>query len=142
MIINMWSKEVTIETNATPEQIWKLWSDVKNWNQWDEEIEMSELYGGFEVGVKGVLKPKGGPKTKFEMLTVDYLRGFSDRSFLPLTKMDFIHKLEEKNGKLFITHRVEIKGTLTFLFSRVIGNKIASELPKAMKKLSEMAEKV
>jgi uncharacterized membrane protein len=30
----MWKKEVTIETNATKERIWELWSDVENWKKW------------------------------------------------------------------------------------------------------------
>ena len=55
--------------------------------------------------------------------------------------MDFIHEMNEKNGELFITHGIEIKGILTFLFSKVIGKKLIRELPKAMKNLSEMAEK-
>jgi hypothetical protein len=29
----MWKQEITIETKATKEPIWKLWSDVENWNK-------------------------------------------------------------------------------------------------------------
>jgi hypothetical protein len=47
----------------------------------------------------------------------------------------------KKNGELFITHGIEIKGLLTFLFSKVIGRKLIRELPKAMENLSKMAEK-
>jgi hypothetical protein len=61
---------------------------------------------------------------------------------LPLAKMDFVHKLTEKNGKLLLTHGVKISGITTFLFSRVIGKKIIAELPKAMQSLSEMAKQV
>lgn len=74
------------------------------------------------------------------MVSVDKLNYFTSRSFLPLTKMDFIHEMDEKGGELFITHTIEIKGLLTCLFSRVIGNKLITELPKAMENLSIMAE--
>ncbi len=137
----MWNKKVTIKTKATREQIWNLWSDVKNWNKWDNEVEYSELNGKFDIGTFGILKPTKGPKSKFKLISVDKLNEFTSRSFLPLTKMDFIHKMNEKDGELFITHEVEIKGLLTFVFSRVIGKKIISELPQAMENLSKLAEK-
>jgi hypothetical protein len=41
----MWTKKVTIKTNASREQIWNLWSDVKNWNKWDNEVEYSDMDG-------------------------------------------------------------------------------------------------
>ncbi|WP_166965418.1 SRPBCC family protein [Yeosuana marina] len=137
----MWSKKVTIKTNASREQIWNLWSDVKNWNKWDNEVEYSDMNGQFETGTFGILKPIKGPKSKFKLISVDKLNEFTSRSFLPLTKMDFIHEMNEKNSELFITHGVEIKGLLTFLFSKVIGKKLIRELPKAMENLSKMAEK-
>ena len=31
----------TIETTATPEQIWRVWEDVETWKDWDHEIEFS-----------------------------------------------------------------------------------------------------
>jgi hypothetical protein len=138
----MWTKKVTIKTKASQEQIWNLWADVENWNKWDKEVEYSELNGKFEVGTFGMIKPTKGPKSKFELISVEKLKGFTSRSFLPLTKMDFIHIMEEKNGELYITHGVEIKGLLTFLFSKVIGEKLVNELPKSMENLSKMAKMI
>lgn len=137
----MWTKKVTIKTKASREQIWNLWSDVKNWNKWDNEVEYSELNGKFDIGTFGILKPIKGPKSKFKLISVDKLNEFTSRSLLPLTKMDFTHEMNEKDGELFITHGVKIKGLLKFLFSSLIGKKIISELPQAMENLSKMAEK-
>ena len=77
----MWTTEVSRKTTATKEQIWKLWADVPNWNVWDAEVETSELFGQFQTGTKGVLKPVGGPKTKFEMTECSNFKSFTDRSF-------------------------------------------------------------
>ncbi len=138
--IMMWYKKRTIETNATKEQVWKLWTNVENWNNWDNQVEFSKLNGDFEKGTYGILKPIKSPKSKFQLILVDDLRAFTTRSCLPLTKLDFTHGLNEKDGKLYITHGVKITGVLTFLFSKVIGEKIIKELPHAMEKLSKMAE--
>ncbi|PID70771.1 hypothetical protein CSB37_01655 [bacterium DOLZORAL124_38_8] len=136
----MWSKKVTIQTKAKREQIWKLWADVENWNKWDNEVEFSKINGKFETGVFGVLKPKNGPKSKFKIFSVSEPSEFAIEASLPFTKMYFTHLLEEKNGNLYLTHGIEMKGFLSFLFSRVVGKKLLESLPHSMKKLSDMAE--
>ncbi|PIE79239.1 MAG: hypothetical protein CSA15_03895 [Candidatus Delongbacteria bacterium] len=137
----MWYREVTIKTNATREQIWNLWVDVENWKKWDNQVEFSQLNGNFEKGTYGILKTYKSPKAKFQIVLAKELEEFTTRSFLPLTQMDFIHKINEKNGEIYITHGVKIRGLFTFLFSRIIGQKILKELPKVMENLSKMAEK-
>jgi hypothetical protein len=137
----MWTFEVSRKTTAKKEIIWKLWTDVPNWNIWDAEVVNAELFGQFQTGTKGILKPKDGPKAKFEMIECTNLKSFTDRSFLPLCKMDFIHSMTETNDGLEITHKVEMTGFMTFLFSKVIGNKIKVGLPIAVDKLIKLAEK-
>jgi hypothetical protein len=137
----MWTTEVTLKTTASKEQIWKLWADVNNWNVWDAEVENSELLGPFQTGTKGFLKPVGGPKTKFEMTECTNLKSFTDRSYLPLCKMDFIHTMSETIDGLEIKHKIVMTGLTTFFFSKVIGSKIKVGLPIAVEKLIELAEK-
>jgi hypothetical protein len=137
----MWTTEVSRKTTATKEQIWKLWADVANWNSWDKEVETAQLFGAFKTGTKGILKPTGGPKTKFEMTECTNFTSFTDRSFLPLCKMDFIHTMTEIEGGIEITHKVVMTGFMTFLFSKIIGSKIKVGLPIAVEKLIEFAEK-
>ncbi len=137
----MWTTEVSRKTIAKKEQIWKLWADVPNWNIWDSEVESSELFGHFQTGTTGILKPKGSPKTKFEMIECTKFKSFTDRSYLPLCKMDFIHSITETHDGLVLTHKVLMTGFMTFLFSKVIGSKIKIGLPIAVNKLIEIAEK-
>ncbi len=40
----MWTHEESIETTATPEQIWRLFSDVVGWKKWNSGIQNIELY--------------------------------------------------------------------------------------------------
>ena len=136
----MWTKEVSIKSNASKEQIWKLWADVPNWYTWDDQVLSSSLNGDFKIGQTGELIPKGGPKSQFEIIEVSPKKSFTNRSKLPLTIMDFIHEMKEKEGQIIVTHKVQISGMLTFLFSRLIGNKIIEELPKALIALSNKAQ--
>ncbi len=136
----MWKKQVTIKTKATPEQIWKLWSDVDKWNSWDTQTEYSSLNGDFKAGTELIIKPKDAPKSKCKLLEVKPEKSFTVFAPLPLAKMYFIHTMEEKNSELFVTHRVEMTGILTFLFSRIIGKNLEKDLKEAMENLSKMAE--
>lgn len=136
----MWKTEVSRTSSVTKEQIWKLWSDVPNWNVWDKDVETSELFGEFKTGINGVLKPTGGPKTKFIITECVKYQSFTDRSILPFCKMDFIHSVSEHKDGILITHKVVMTGFLTFLFSKLIGSKIEIGLPVAVEKLIEIAE--
>jgi hypothetical protein len=137
----MWTIEVSRKTTAKKESTWKIWSDVPNWNIWDSEVETAELFGQFQIGTKGILKPKGGPKAKFRIIEFTKLKSFTIRSFLPFCKIDFIHSITEKKEGLEITHKVVMTGFMTFFFSKVIGNKIKVALPIAVERLIELAEK-
>lgn len=137
----MWKTEVSRKTTATKEQIWKLWLDVQNWNDWDQEVESSKLFGQFQIGTIGTLKSLNGPKSKFLITELTNLKSFTSRSFLPLCKMDFIHTMTETQKGLIITHKIVMIGFMTFLFSKVIGNKIKIGLPIAVERLIQLAEK-
>ena len=136
----MWTTEITRKTSATKERIWKLWADIPNWSTWDKGVERAELFGDFAVGTKGILRPVGGPKVKFEIIECEKLKSFTSRSFLPLCTVEFIHNIHETNDGLEITYRVQMTGILASLFSKVIGKKMATELPTAVDKLIELAE--
>ena len=137
----MWTTEVSHKTRATKNRIWELWADVPNWSDWDNDVESSELFGEFKAGTRGIMKPAGGPKAKFLMIECQHLKSFTDRSFLPLCKMDFIHTMIQTKEGLVITHKVVMTGLLTYLFSKVIGSKIKSGLPVAVENLIQLAEK-
>lgn len=137
----MWTIKVSRKTTAKKEIIWKIWEDVPNWNIWDSEVETAELFGQFQKGTKGILKPKGAPKTKFIIIEFTKLKSFTNQSFLPFCKIDFIHLITEQKEGLDITHKVVMTGFMTLLFSKVIGNKIKGGLPIAVERLIELAEK-
>lgn len=136
----MWTTEAKRTTTATKEQIWKLWTDIPNWKLWDKDVEHSDISGDIKQGTNGVLKPVGGPKTKLVITECEHLKVFTDRSFLPLCKMDFIHSMTETKNGLEITHKVVMTGFLTFLFSKIIGKNIAKGLPQAVENLIKIAE--
>lgn len=137
----MYIKSEAIIINAPKEKIWRLWVDVEKWPLWDNDVEWAKLDGEFSEGQTGILKPKGGPASKFVITTCNKNKGFTDVSFLPLAKLSFIHEMKEEHQGIKVTHSIQISGPLAFIFSILIGNKLAKGLPSALQKLATLAEK-
>jgi Polyketide cyclase / dehydrase and lipid transport len=133
--------EASAVAAATAEDVWARWADVATWQEWDDGIEWCRLDGAFQAGSKGQLRPKGGPTVRFVLMEAAQGVGFRDRSFLPLARLDFTHRVEPVDGGVRITHRVEIGGPLGWLFGRVMGAGFREGLPQTVRSLAAAAER-
>ena len=130
----------TLETKASPKDIWSIWQDVKNWNTWDHGIEYSAINGPFQEGTTGILKPKGGPLVHTRLTCVEPFKRFVDESKLFLAKIIVSHFLTESGGKTLVTHQIEMTGPLAFLFAYLIGRTMKKNLPQEMAAMIKKAE--
>ncbi len=135
----MWETEHTAYTDAPPEAVWALWSDVSTWPDWDHGLERVDIDGPFAAGSSGVLKPRGGPEVTFTIKEVRPGEGFADETRLLLARIRFEHSVAREAGRTRITHRVRITGAGTPLFSRLIGRGIAKTLPETLERLGHVA---
>lgn len=130
----------TLETKASPEDIWAIWQDVKNWNTWDHGIEYSHIDSPFEKGTTGILKPKGGPLVRTKLTCVEPLKRFVDESKLFLARIIVSHYITKSDNKTFVTHQIEMTGPLAFLFAYLIGRTMKKNLPQEMEAMVKKAE--
>ena len=129
----MWTRShVVITKEVTKEQMWKLFSDVNNWQTWDESIEFAHLDGKFEQGNFFVFKPKGGPKIKLKILEAIENYKFVDLTTFPFAKMYGDHTFEETPEGLKLTTTMKVEGFLGFLWKKLVAQKIVDDLPKDM----------
>jgi hypothetical protein len=133
-------KEVTVSTRASKETIWKIWADVEKWPHWDDELEWVKIFGPFQLGTRGELKPKGAPKVKTVITECTYLKSFTDQSKLPLAILEFTHEMQEKDGLCWITVRIIFRGLLGWFFAKVMGKNLAKGLEHQLKKMIALAE--
>ena len=126
----MWTRSHSIVTKeVTKEQMWKLFADVNNWHTWDKGIEFARLEGKFDKGNHFILRPKGGPDVKVELLETVENKGFLDVTKFPLAKMYDNHIFEETKEGLKITNTISMTGLLGFLWIKIVAQKIAAALP-------------
>src|SRR5262249_7383566 len=50
----------TLETSASPERVWQLWSDVSTWPSWNPDVLSAAIDGPFVSGATGKMTTKAG----------------------------------------------------------------------------------
>ncbi len=139
----MWTKSQSITTKeVTKEQIWKLFLDVNNWHTWDKGIEYAKMEGSFEAGNIIWLKPKDGPKVKIVITETLKNKKFSDYAQFPGAKMYDNHVFEETPDGLKITITISVKGILSFLWVKLVAQKLVDNLPNDMLEQVKSASKL
>jgi len=56
---------------AEPAEVWKVWTDVERWPEWDVSKEIAQLDGPFQPGVSGWAKQRGNLGGSFTITAVD-----------------------------------------------------------------------
>lgn len=134
----------TVETTATPTQIWKVWQDVENWKKWDEEIELSQIDGPFQAGTTGSTKFVGTPLFKTLLTQVEPLKLVVQEAYLSFAKVISYQSMSQVAGKTQVTFQVEIRGPLslffTFMIRRFVRKKIPLEMEAMVKRALMIAE--
>jgi hypothetical protein len=103
--------EATFE--AEPEAVWKVWTDVGRWPEWDVSKEIARLDGPFEPGVSGWAKQRGSLGGSFTITLVEAGRRWVTECPMPLGKVTFDHVLEPvAGGQVRLVKRVEVHGGL------------------------------
>jgi len=139
----MWTKSHSIVTkDVTKEQLWKLFANVNQWHTWDDGIEYAKLEGKFQKGNHFMLRPKGGPNVKVQLLETVENKMFLDVTKFPLAKMYDEHLFEETTQGLKITNTITVKGILGFLWVKIVAKKIADALPTDMQHQIKTASKL
>lgn len=129
----------TIETKATPTQIWKVWQDVENWKNWDQEIELSRINGPFQAGTAGFTKFVGTPLLKTLLTRVEPLKLVVQEAYLSFAKVVSYQSMTQLSGRTEVTFQVKIQGPLSFFFACMLGRFIKKKIPIEVREMIKMA---
>lgn len=130
--------EHTVETAAPPAAVWRLWSEVGRWPEWDASVQSVELRGPFEVGTTGTMHITGQPPIPFRLTEVEPGRGFVDETEIPGGVLRFRHTaVALPGGGTAITHRVEIDGAEDV--AAEFGPQVTEDVPESVAALAALA---
>jgi hypothetical protein len=91
-------------------------------------------------GATGTVRASGGPASKLKVLEADPERRFVTEASERLMRLRFEHELDDAgDGRLRITHRVQMTGLATPLMRRTVGPRLERSIPVALANLVELA---
>ena len=122
--------EATFE--AAPDAVWKVWTDVARWPEWDVSKEIARLDGPFEPGACGWLKQRGNLGGTFIITVVDAGRRWVTECPMPLGKVVFDHLLEPvAGGRVRVVKRVEVQGGFGLML-RLLAPKMSRDIAESL----------
>jgi uncharacterized protein YndB with AHSA1/START domain len=96
---------------AAPDVVWKVWTDVAGWPEWDVSKQLAQLDGPFEPGARGWAKQRGNLGGPFTITEVDPGRRWVSACPVPLGTVTFEHLLEPAaTGYVRVVKRAEVQG--------------------------------
>lgn len=101
-------------TDLPPEQLYRAFTDVQSWPQWDDGIEAIILEGPANEGAEFALVPRGRHAVKLKVETMVEPYRFVDVAYLPLAQMRTEHSFIPTPKGTLVRSTVEIRG----LFAR------------------------
>jgi uncharacterized protein YndB with AHSA1/START domain len=128
----MYEFECDATFEAEPDAVWKVWTDVARWPEWDVSKEMARLDGPFEPGVSGWAKQRGNLGGSFTITAVDPGRRWVTECPMPLGKVIFDHLLEPIAGRrVRVVKRVEFQGGFAPLM-RLLSPKMRRDIAESL----------
>jgi len=137
----MATHERSVETSASPQAVWKLWSDTSTWQDWNPDVQAMTLNGPFVAGTTGTMKTKQGTR---QIVLSDVVPGRSFRletTVIPLTRFLFDCQVAAgPSGKTRVSQAVTVGGPLGGLVGGMMGKQVADTFPALLQGLARKAE--
>ena len=132
----------SVETSAAPEKVWRIWSDMSTWGEWNPNVETMDWSGGFVSGSTGVMNTKAGQHHKMQLVDVQAGRSFAlVTSVVPGTKFRFNCRIEPAaGGKTKVGQTVEVGGLLGPVLAGMMGPQVSKEFGTLLSNLARKAE--
>src|SRR6266852_1889417 len=118
----------SVDTTASPDKVWQIWSDMSTWGDWNPNVSTMEWSGGFQSGTAGVMNTRAGQHDKMKLFDVVPGQGFSlDSSVVPLTYFRFNCLIGSADRKTPVGQWVEVNGALGTIMGGMMGPEVSKE---------------
>lgn len=131
----------SLQTNASPEAVWRRWVDVATWPDWDRSLEGASLEGPFQAGTQGFLRLQDGRRMAFTITSVEPGRTFLLQCRLPGAVLSMDHRLEPSPHGSRLRREVRLSGWLAWLQARRLRTFLQENVPPALRTLARIAER-
>ncbi len=132
----------TIEVQASPERVWRIWSGVSTWPDWNPDVLAIGIDGPFASGTTGRMTTRAGGTHTIALRDVEPGRSFRlETSPVPLGRFAFRCEVRPAGpGTSTIGQSITIGGPLGGLYSAMMGERIAAGFEPLLSGLRTAAE--
>ena len=131
----------SVETSASPAKVWKIWSDMSTWGDWNPNVSTMDWQGGFVSGSTGVMNTRAGQHHKMQLVDVVPGRSFALLTSIgPGTKLRFNCRIEPGGAKTKVSQTVEVGGPLGPVMGGMMGPQVSREFGTLLANLAHTAE--
>jgi uncharacterized protein YndB with AHSA1/START domain len=137
----MATHERSLEVNAPPERVWRIWSDTATWPDWNPDVVAVSLDGPFASGTSGSMTTKAGGSHAIRLGAVEQGRAFQlETAPVPLSRFTFRCAVTPRGDSgSRISQGVTIAGPLGPVFSLMMGRRIADGFEPLLEGLARAA---
>jgi hypothetical protein len=133
----------SVETSATPDQVWRVWSDMSTWGDWNPNVSTMSWTGGFVAGTSGVMNTRAGQHHQMQLADVVPGRSFGLlTAVVPGTRFRFNCRIWPASGgaKTRVEQTVEVGGPLGPVLGGMPGPQVSKEFGTLLSNLARKAE--
>jgi len=131
----------SVDSSAPPEKVWRIWSDMSTWGEWNPNVATMDWEGGFASGTTGVMNTRAGQHHRMQLVDVQPGRSFAlITSVVPGTKFRFNCRIEPSGAKTKISQTVEVGGPLGPVVGGMLGPQVSRDFGTLLGNLARKAE--
>ena len=132
----------SVETRASPAAVWRIWSDMSTWGEWNPNVSTMDWNGGFVSGSTGIMNTRAGQHHRMQLVDVQAARSFALlTSVVPGTSFRFNCRIEPgSGGKTKVSQTVEVHGPLGPILGGMLGPQVSKEFGTLLENLAHKAE--
>jgi len=137
--VHLFECEVTFE--ADPAVVWRIWTDVARWPDWDASKEIAQIDGEFRAGSSGWVKKHNALGGTFTITSVQPGRSWVSESPLPLGRVIFDHIVEPlPGGRVRVAKGVQVEGGSAGLFRVLAAPRMRRDVAATLAALRQRAQ--
>lgn len=134
-------REASQETSAPPTRVWRVWSDVNHWPEWNPDMKASRLDGPLKLGATGMIDTRSGGKHDVLVTHFEDGRSFElESTALPGTKMAIRATIAPSGSGSRITQGFEPRGLLAPIVGPMMSGQILKTFNAVLTGLKQKAE--
>ena len=137
----MYLFECEVSFRAEPATVWRIWTDVARWPEWDVSKEIAQMDGEFQPGSSGWVKKHNALGGTFAITSVEPGRRWISESPLPLGRVIFDHIVEPlPGGQVRVAKSVQVEGGSAGLFRVLAAPRMRRDIDTTLAALQQRAQ--